>query len=433
MQAFLLLSALLCAAPVSIKAPQIQRFRAAAGMPLFSPAKLQALNPVTLHWAGVEAAHDLLTRVSPKLDVTPSPLDPPQLAERKALIAEARAVVAEAKKLEKLGEFEAYMAKGGELFQKDALDELYNGKVSAEGGNRWMTDLVRDGATRQAVKLAKQLKLPKTRVKELAETPPSPASDSIERRLEHARKLVKKGDWTAAWAAAEHVYAFIAESGLRAATRLYFGVEALTLVQQTKAKGAPRLYGTRGVKTGETVDVQSASDCAVHQLYNHPALAALAKLLPYHDFLRGVEKRLDSRVRRKGMTMYETSAILAELGFKGVRLPKPRNAAELAAQLKKHGPLMISIRWSKPESFRDRGGNHAVLIKEAKAGAFLVIDSNYARPQLLTYEVLGVLGAGEYAAVVPEPGVDPAAMARSFIKKHVPPPAFWLWRLLGLD
>lgn len=431
MQALLLLSILLCAAAPVGRVPRIQTFRAAAGMPPFDATKLGALNTPTLKWAEVQAAHDLLARVSPKLDVAPSPLDAPKVAELKALVAEARAVVAEARQLEKLNEFDAYMAMGGDEFQKQALDALYGGTYGR--GGLWMDELLRDGAASQAAKYAAQLKLPSDERKELAKRPPSPAAVSIERRLDHVRKLVKRGDWTAAWAAAEHVYDFITASGLRRATRMYYGIEALSLIQKTKSKGAPRVYGTKGVDTGERVAVQNASDCAVHQLYNHPALAALAKLLPYHDFLRGVEKRLGKRVRSAGMADYDTSAILAELGFKAKRLSRPKDAAELRTLIERHGPLMISIRWTPPENIRDRHGDHAVLIKEARDGAFLVIDSNYARPQLLTFEALGLLAAGGYAAVVPVPGQDPAAMARSFIKRHVPPPAFWLRRLLGLD
>jgi hypothetical protein len=125
---------------------------------------------------------------------------------------------------------------------------------------------------------------------------------------------------------------------------------------------------------------------------------------------------------------------------------------------------MLSIRWEPSRTLKDREGNHAVLVqgafREGGRWIFVVIDSNHSRPQVHSFDELGLFGARSFDSVesLPEEKLpaglravaDPVARMRravnlfygkyAALRSHVPwykriffGPVNWVRERLGLE
>lgn len=228
--------------------------------------------------------------------------------------------------------------------------------------------------------------------------------------LPHASDLLALGEYGAAFVAAQ------ASTDVRGARKL---------MAQARIEGSGMIYGARGKWTAQELAnrvaqgglaykgdplprrptrLQCHSDCVVHQIYNHPRLAPARAALRYDAFLEAVSGALKIDVRSKGVNRMQLDRVLRDLGLAGV----PRRAAsenELLDALDAHGALMTSIRWGSTE--QDRKEEHGILVQgaflEDGVWNFVMIDSHDARPQVVPYGELLVLGADEFQSLEPLP------------------------------
>ncbi|MBI5210706.1 MAG: hypothetical protein HY927_12110 [Elusimicrobia bacterium] len=454
----------------------IQEFRRQAGLaplPEASVALLVAEGPKAVAAAQLEAAKTLLAGVNPNFsgEVTKEDLffDPPEtLALRKA-VGSARQVMAGAA----VGALAEKLSTDGRI-DPAAVDAAFSGsrrlaslaKSLPGPGGRALLDFIEDGAPRQAIERLGQLKKHDSRLRDpgaraaadrlvsaLKEAPQSPAAAGLGERAELARRLLAKGRYGDALAEARAMLSALSVSGLREETRRFFGLQALGLDAAAREKGAAAIYGARGLMSaaaleehvarlvtsdpgayvgaplsGKPTRRQCYDDCPVQQAYNHPKLSRLAEQMPYLTFLAAVESRLEDDVRHRGLMSVESAILLREFGLDMVRRGAPKSAAELVELLRRHGSLLFSVRWEPGKSLRDREGDHAVVLqgafREDGGWNFVVIDSNRSRPQVVSFDELGVLGATGFDSVevmkegdprLPEPlrsVADPAARLR---------------------
>jgi hypothetical protein len=412
--------------------PQIQRvqaFRARAGLPALPPqalARLGSANLATLTAAQREAAHALLARVNPRFRLAPDPADTPEIASLKAAIAQA-------KELTKRGALEDLQGIRSPQGAVDlaALEPLY------EGADRRTThpvvrDLLLDGAPAEALRFVRSNGLTRRDKNAAKQAATLPAVAALERHEKAVEQSLDRGEFSEALKHARELLAVVRAAGLRRNTELMLGMRAMALEARVRLEGARAVLGRRSLETGERVRVQRYGDCAVQQMYNHPLLEAVRRRLPYPRFLRAVERFFDEPVRKNGLLDVSTSVILRELGLDARRLPHPKNAADLAAALGKHGALLAGVTWNKPERLGS-GRDHAVLIRGRQGERFIVIDSNHSRPQAYSFEELDLLKVGDLHGVAPLPGADLEAAAEAFAREYGKPDGFfgWLGRLFS--
>jgi len=324
----------------------------------------------------------------------------------------------------------------------DASGSL-RGLPKALAEDRPLVEHLRGGAPRQALKRLAYLEKNHAALQErpgktaaallarrLENAPTSPAVAAHDETAAAAKRLLARREYGLALVAARRAYDGLKAAPLGDLTRLELGRETNALIALIKDRGGPALYGGMGEYkaselaararelqrrdpgayvgeplAGEPVRVQCYSDCAVQQAYNHPRLSALTEQLPYRSFLAAVEAANGTEVRREGLTTMDSRLFLYKLGLDAVRRPAPEDAEALAALLREHGALMITVTWRAPKALR--GGNHAVLIqgalRENGEWRFVIVDSNYSRPQLYSFRDLQLLSPSEFTSLSPLP------------------------------
>jgi hypothetical protein len=438
--------------PVAQRLTLIQDFRHHAGLPALQPTALEALtaSPEIAVRAQVEAAQAMLQRISPAFstEITPQSefLDSPGLLSIRRTVASARQTVAEAR-----------VSGLRDLLSDDvgvspaALEHAYTGSkllLSLTGplqsiSGDYIRDMIVDGAPRQALDAVERLRKRDPSLRRgqarrsvdllsfgLKSEPESPAVIETARRIGEIKKLLSQGRYGDALADARGLGDSIMLTPLRGGTRSALWLEAALLQKKISARGMAALYGGRGLMspaalarhggtlavkdpqsysgdalTAKPVRIQCYSDCTVQQAYNHPQLSLLAEQLPYGTFLNAMESKLQQDIRHTGLWRIETGVALRELGLRSANVDTPRSAEGLVDLLRRHGAMMASIRFNPAKNVKDTRGNHAVLVqgafREDGAWNFILIDSNHSRPQIFTFDELGLFGAAEYASVAP--------------------------------
>lgn len=447
------LALLFCLTLPSAAAPNadlvlVQAFRARAQLPPLSAVEMGRLGkaPELVSAAKLEAAQAFLDKINPNFDSTITPesrfIENPALIEMKRDVAAAREVLIQAK---------VYQVRDtlleGERVDPDKLDAVFNGSKSLAkraavldgAAAKNVEHLILDGAPRHArrsldalVKHAPGIaKGPHKQTverlrRDLKTMPESRPVKAFERRLAEAKELFRRREYGLALSAARSLMDAVLATPAREATKRALWMDASSLESDVRRYGAAAIYGAYGgwkadalaerVKRlpykgdpirPEPTRVQCHGDCAVQQAYNHPKLRALEKVISYADFLDGVTGLLKSEVRDDGMGDVDTRIVLRQLGFQPV-WRRAGSEAQLLEALDAHGALITTIRWTPPKSPLDRRGNHAVVLQgafqEDGRWNYVVIDSNYARPQVMPYEDLMVLGASRFESVEPLPG-----------------------------
>ena len=162
----------------------------------------------------------------------------------------------------------------------------------------------------------------------------------------------------------------------------------------------------------EPISIQRWSDCALQSLWNLPALSALrARMGSYEKFLDAAEAYLQQSIRRSGMSDGDSRRLLKHWGWDRSYDRAPGGEEALAAEIRAEGGMLASYDFKMPlltallttASF-DRSFNHAVAIPAAVFDRgrwwFIVLDSGYAHPRVLTYGELLTLHL-EIASVKP--------------------------------
>lgn len=446
----LLLAVLLVAAP-ALAAPAVdvqlaQTFRARAQLPPLSPIELSKLgrSPDLAAAAKLEAARAFLAGINPNFDATITPesrhLESGELLEIKRDVAAARQALVEAR----LDVARDSLLTEGRV-DPDKLDAVFNGSkrlareaaVLQGSAGKVMQDLILDGAPRQALGWLESLVKENRRLakgprkqavatlrRDLALAPVSRPVREFQRRLSDAKQLLKNGLFGEALVASRALMDAVMATPAREGTKRALWVDASEVETAARRRGAPSIYGTHGRATAAELAfraralpykgdrpspaptrVQCYGDCAVQQAYNHPRLAPAAEVVPYHLFLDGAVGLLGSDVRADGMGDIDTTTLLRELGLKTV-FRRAQTEAQLLEALDAHGALITSIRWQPAKSpLAERRGDHAVLVRgaflEDGEWKFVVIDSNYPRPQVMPYRDLLVLGVRRFDSVEP--------------------------------
>lgn len=429
----------------------IQEFRRQARLPALPVevvAGLEAEGPGAVASAQVDAARAFLAGINPAFSAEETPesrvLDSPELAGIKKAVRAARQTLAEAR-IQGLRES---LSSDGKL-DVQAVDRAFTGsaKLSAavkrlpKAVGKSVLDFAADGAPRQAIEHLSRLRKGDTRFSgrqgkaavQAVEEALYPVAESrdvaeLSLRLGRAKGLLSKGRYAEAMAAARNLLADLKISGLGDATRRFFGVEAAGLETAAQEKGSLSIYGRLGIMSpprlaehvralakgdpsayagelpsADPTRIQCYGDCAIQQAYNHPRLALLSEQMPYETFLSAVEAYLEGPARHEGLNSVEEGMILGDFGLARVSRGSPKTADEAAALLRRHGALMLSVRWGKLEGLKDLHGNHAVILqgafREHGRWNFVMVDSNHSRPQVFSFEELGLLGATGFDSV----------------------------------
>ncbi|MBI5883692.1 MAG: hypothetical protein HZB91_11385 [Elusimicrobia bacterium] len=429
----------------------IQEFRRLASLPPLSAATVAALEtsgPRSVAEVQVSAAKDFLAGINPNFSAEAveesRALDSPELLAIKKAVRAARQTLAEAR----VSGLRESFSKDGRV-DPEALNRAFTGssRLSAMAGRipgpngKALLDLIADGAPRQAMEQLSRLKkydkniaqgqgreAAKALAQELGSAPQSRDVAEFSGRLEAVRGLLAKRRYAEALAGAKALLAEVKVSGLRDATRRFFGMEAAGLESAAREKGSDSIYGNLGVMSParlaehvtrlaardpgayvgdilprSPVRVQCHGDCAIQQAYNHSKLSLVSEQMPYGTFLSAVESLLDKPARRDGLNSVEEGIVLSDFGLARVSRGNPKTADELVELIRRHGSLMLAVRWGPLESFRDLHGNHAVILqgayREDGLWHFVMIDSNHSRPQVFSFEELGLLGMTGYDSV----------------------------------
>jgi len=426
--------------PVVERIALIQDFRQHAGLPALQPAALEELaaSPQSAVRAQVEAAQAMLQRINPNFstEITPQTefLDSSELFSIRKAAAAARQTVAEAR-----------VSGLRDLLSDDAgvspaaLEHAYTGSARLISlaqplpglTGQQIRDMISDGAPRQAAAALNRLKKwdPALRRRLKGESE-STAVVEVARRTDQVKKLLSQRRYGDALAGARELGDTIMLTPFLSGTRSALWLQAAILQDKIRAKGMAALYGARGPMSSaalaahvgaltakdpgsyagdllptKPVRIQCYSDCTIQQAYNHPQLSLLGEQMPYGTFLNAMEGKLQQDARHDGLWRGETGFALRELGLKLGRVGAPKTAEGLVDQLRRHGALMASIRFTPAKSVKDTEGDHAVLVqgafKEEGAWNFVLIDSNHRRPQIFSFDELGLFGAGNYSSVAP--------------------------------
>lgn len=439
---------------VQLRIASIERFRALTGEAALLPAQraaLEAAAPAVLLQAQAEAAAALIAHSNPAYDsrITPESrfTDSPAELEYKKTLAEARVVVENARQAGlQVGALRSKLSVDGKI-DAGKLERAYDGSALLKGlpkalaEDPALAEHVRDGAPKPALARLAYLQQNHPELREragkaavellrtrIARAGSSPTVLDLNNTLKAAESFLGRRQYGLALEAGRRMLAALKMAGIGDLTRRALAMEAYALMDTAKDRGGPALYGRMGEYksaellarvrelqrrdpgayvgdplSGEPIRVQCYGDCAVQQAYNHPRLAALVGQLPYLSFLSAVEAQNGTKVRKEGLAVHDTRFLLHLLGLEAVRQPAPDGPEALAAILREHGALMVTVSWHAPQALR--GGDHAVLLqgafREDGQWRFVVIDSNHSRPQLFSYLDLQVLSPSEYASVEP--------------------------------
>jgi len=168
-----------------------------------------------------------------------------------------------------------------------------------------------------------------------------------------------------------------------------------------------------GDYSGEKVSRQKWSDCELQAMWNLPALRALRDGRAYEEFLAEAEAILRAETRKDGMDEFGSRRLLEVLGWRRSYDAAPKGAAELARMIAEHGGVLGTLafdmtRWQAllVMGSWDTKFSHAVAIPAAVFDRgrwwFVVLDSNYSSPRVLSYGELLTLGL-KAATVAPAP------------------------------
>lgn len=158
-----------------------------------------------------------------------------------------------------------------------------------------------------------------------------------------------------------------------------------------------------GSVSSERVAVQRWSDCAMHALWNLPALKSLHARMTYPRFLETAEKLLDRPVRREGLSESGESRLLEHFGWQRSYNRTPRNERELVEAIRSYDGVLGSYDFpmSRWKAFFGIGSldtrfAHGVAVTAAVHDHgrwwFVVLDSGHPYPRVLTYGELLTLG-----------------------------------------
>jgi hypothetical protein len=151
-----------------------------------------------------------------------------------------------------------------------------------------------------------------------------------------------------------------------------------------------------GEFNGEPVAIQRWSDCALQALWNLPALSVFRTRSTYEQFLAEAERITHQAIRKDGLDDMTERYLLKNLGWERTFDAAPKSEAELLRRIAESGGVIGTFRfklsrWRSLLTFGsfDGGIAHAVAVPAAvRAGGrwwFIVLDSGYKRPRLLTY------------------------------------------------
>lgn len=229
----------------------------------------------------------------------------------------------------------------------------------------------------------------------------------------------------------EHRFAFTlpllrlkAELETKYGARAYFNVnDARELKRDLTAGGVHAWLAQRravdpafvaGTVEAEPIPRQRWSDCMLQSLWNLPGLRPLrARMGDYDRFATYAEDYLKEPIRREGLTDGGSRRLLKHLGWDRSYDRAPRGEEALVAQIAAEGGVLGSYAFKMSRltallgagSF-DRSFNHAVAITAAVFDRgrwwFIVLDSNYKNPGVLTYGELLTMHL-EIASVKPLP------------------------------
>jgi len=158
-----------------------------------------------------------------------------------------------------------------------------------------------------------------------------------------------------------------------------------------------------GCYHAEPIETQRSSDCALHALWNLPVLRGLRARATYEGFAAAAEKILNSPVKREGLSESQSKILLAKLGYDRSYDFTPAGEDELARMVADNGGVLAGYDfpmkgWKSLLALGSLKGRyaHAVAIaaavRERGRWWFVVIDSAYRRPRLLSYGELLTLG-----------------------------------------
>ncbi|MDE2141779.1 MAG: hypothetical protein KGJ84_05145 [Elusimicrobia bacterium] len=158
-----------------------------------------------------------------------------------------------------------------------------------------------------------------------------------------------------------------------------------------------------GTYRAEPIGQQSSSDCALHALWNLPVLRGLRTRTTYEGFAAAAEKIADSPIKREGLSESQSKLLLAKLGFERSHDRAPAGEDDLARMVADNGGVLAGYDfpmkgWKALLALGSLKGRyaHAVAItaavRERGRWWFVVVDSAYLRPRLLSYGELLTLG-----------------------------------------
>lgn len=147
---------------------------------------------------------------------------------------------------------------------------------------------------------------------------------------------------------------------------------------------------------GQKIAVQRWSDCALQSLWNLPALRSLRDGRTYARFVAEAERILGQPVRATGLRDGDSRTLLHALGWERTYDASPKGEAWLVSRIAENGGVLGSIdfdmtRWQAliMTGTLNQKFNHAVAVPAAVFDRghwwFVVLDSNYREPRLLTY------------------------------------------------
>ena len=166
-----------------------------------------------------------------------------------------------------------------------------------------------------------------------------------------------------------------------------------------------------GSVSPERVAVQKWSDCAMHALWNLPALRSLRSRMTYERFLETAEKLLGSPVRREGLSESGETRLLEHLGWRRSYNRTPRGERDLVEAIRNYDGVLGSYdfpmsRWKAFLGIGSLGTRfaHGVAVTAAVHDQgrwwFVVLDSGHPYPRVLSYGELLTMGL-KIAVVTP--------------------------------
>lgn len=426
----------------------IQSFRLERGLAPLDAAQAAALrrDPAALETAQLEASAAFLENVNPRYSTDPLPnqLESPAEQRLRVLVQFARQLHGTHQTANDDAPLpparRALVAMAAEL------------ELSARGRDE-LQALARDGDTEGLLETARALK-PRTEtgkmrlrrfVEHAERVPPAPEPRNLRARTRIAQRRAKDGDYAGAYALLEDVLTDIAKAPLHAPTRRALSLDIALKQGAIKERGANRLYD-RGEPLNSAklhakveairaehpedvvgspvpdgpVRVQECGDCKVQQSYNMPAMERVAEQIPYPSFLRAVETLTRNDFRREGMRDTDSARLFEQFGLTFTSLKQPKTEAQLLAHLGEHGALTASMTARRERGMKINDNNHAIVVqgafREDGAWRFVVVDSNFKRPRVYSWDELALLNVASLHSLHAPEGLSPAAL-RANIKR----------------